>query len=108
MGLTFLKGSDVFGLMDWRQLAANGSQLTGKTGTWIAVLILSARHNTGQKEKEMKKGKIRKMMKLKKGGRMQISSHGAGMFSIQVIRGGKVRENMDLPDRVIREAGLRA
>lgn len=54
----------------------------------------------------MKKGIIRKELRLKKGGRLQISSHGAGSFSVQVIRGGKIREDIDIPDRIVALAHL--
>ena len=52
----------------------------------------------------MKKGtkdKIRKTMGIKKGGSMQISSHGAGEYSVQIIRGGKVCENISIPKSFI-------
>jgi len=49
----------------------------------------------------MKKGLIRKELGIKGGGRIQISSHGAGLYSVQVIRNGKVREDIDISDRVV-------
>ena len=50
----------------------------------------------------MKKAIIRNQLGIKRGGRMQISSHGAGLYSVQVIRHGKIREDIDIPDRVVR------
>jgi hypothetical protein len=52
----------------------------------------------------MKKSVIRTEMGLKRGGRMQISYHGAGRYSIQVFRGGKLREDCDIPAEVISKA----
>ena len=54
-----------------------------------------------RKENTMKKGLIRKELGIKGGGRIQISSHGAGLYSVQVIRNGKVREDIDISDRVV-------
>lgn len=52
----------------------------------------------------MKKNIIRKEIGIKKGGRLQISSHGVGRYSVQVIRNGKIREDIDIPDRIVRAA----
>ena len=49
----------------------------------------------------MKKQIIREELGIKGGGRLQISYHGAGLYSVQVIRHGKVREDIDIPDRVV-------
>lgn len=52
----------------------------------------------------MKKSVIRTELGIKRGGRMQISSHGCGEYSVQIIRNGKVCENITIPDRVVRLA----
>jgi hypothetical protein len=44
----------------------------------------------------MKKSVLRKELGIKRGGRIQISS--------QVIRGGKVREDIDIPKDVLQKA----
>ena len=54
--------------------------------------------------KTINKGIVRKEMELKKGGRTQISSHGAGEFSIQIIRAGKVNENCTIPPEIVKKA----
>lgn len=50
---------------------------------------------------KMKKSIIRKELGIKRGGRLQLSSHGAGLYSVQVIRHGKVREDIDIPNQVV-------
>ena len=52
----------------------------------------------------MRKGIIRQELGIKKGGKIQVSSHGAGIYSVQVIRNGKVRENIDLPAETLKRA----
>ena len=52
----------------------------------------------------MKKSVLRKELGIKRGGRIQISSHGAGIFSVQVIRNGRVREDIDIPKDVFQKA----
>ena len=42
----------------------------------------------------MKKSKLRKVLKIKRGGRVQLSEHGASEKSIQIIRAGKVCEDV--------------
>jgi len=49
----------------------------------------------------MKKSIIRKEMGIKNGGRLQISYHGANQYSVQVIRAKRVREDIDIPNRIV-------
>ena len=49
----------------------------------------------------MKKELLRRKLGIKKGGRMQLSSHGAGIYSVQIIRKGKIHEDIDIPPEVL-------
>jgi len=51
----------------------------------------------------MKKELLRRKLGIKKDGRMQLSSHGTGIYSVQIIRKGKIHEDIDIPPEVLKE-----